>query len=326
MLAISEGCSMDLTEGKNMGTKPRIIIIAGGTGYLGRALAASFVACGDRVMILTRTPQPAQQSITFLPWDGQSRGAWYDALNGATAIINLAGRSVNCRYSAINRQAIYDSRLNSTRILGEAILACDQPPPVWLNASSATIYRHALDRPMDELTGDLGTGFSVDVCQRWEAAFFTSQTPQMRKVALRAAMVFGPGSGGVMDAFRNMVRCGLGGTMGNGQQFVSWIHLDDFVSSIDWLIEHETMEGPVNLAAPNPRTNADFMQILRLVCQQPLGLPATRWMLEVGAFFLRTETELLLKSRRVIPTRLLEAGFQFRYPDWYHAAESIMQA
>lgn len=309
-----------------MSTPSRTIIIPGGTGYLGRALASSFVERGDAVIILTRSPQPAQRGITFLPWDAQSLGAWQTAIDGASAIINLAGRSVNCRYNSKNRQAIYDSRLHSTRVLGEAIQACSNPPPVWLNASSATIYRYALDRPMDEQTGELGSGFSVDVCQRWEESLFSSPTPQTRKIALRAAMVFGSDRGGVMDPFRTLVRFGLAGTIGSGQQFVSWIHLDDFVRSIHWLIEHETIEGPVNLAAPNPRTNADFMRILRLVSRQPTGLPSTRWMLEVGAFVLRTETELLLKSRRVVSTRLLEAGFQFRYPDWYGAAESIIGA
>ncbi|MBV9792227.1 MAG: TIGR01777 family oxidoreductase, partial [Chloroflexi bacterium] len=236
----------------------------------------------------------------------------------------LAGRSVNCRYNAKNRQAIYASRLDSTRVLGEAIAQAANPPKLWINSSSATIYPDAYDRPMDEATGEIGSGFSVDVCQQWERTFFAAQTSHTRKVALRTAIVFGKGQGSPMEAYQMIVRLGLGGQQGSGKQFVSWVHLDDFIASIQWIIDHPELEGPINIAAPNPRTNADFMRILRLVSRQPLGLPATRWMLEIGAFFLRTETELLLKSRRAVPTRLLESGFQFRYPELYPALDNIV--
>lgn len=302
---------------------PRVII-PGGAGYLGRSLAQFFASQSYQVVILSRQPQPDQAGVRFLPWDGATVGDWASSFEGAAAVINLAGRTVNCRYNERNKQQIYDSRLRSTTAVGAAIAACDTPPPVWINASSATIYRDAYDRPMDEATGEIGAGFSVDVCQRWEQALFAADTPRTRRVALRAAMVFGTGRGGVMEAFHNIVRLGLGGTLGSGRQFVSWVHLEDFARSVQWLVEHEELAGPVNCAAPQPVPNAEFMRALRQVYRQPIGLPATRWMLEVGAFVLRTETELLLKSRRVVPGRLLDSGFQFRYPELRPALAQIV--
>jgi uncharacterized protein (TIGR01777 family) len=302
------------------------IIIPGGAGYLGRYLAAHFAAQGYAVGVLTRRPQPNHETVRYVAWDGATRGAWAAELEGAAAVINLAGRSVNCRYNAQNRQAIYASRLDSTRVLGDAIAACEQPPRVWLNASSATIYRHALDRPMDEASGEIGSGFSVDVCQQWERVFFESATPHTRKAALRTAIVLGKGRGGAMEPFRNLARLGLGGAMAGGKQYVSWIHIEDFARAVQWIVEHDELSGPINVAAPMPRTNADFMRVLRLACKQPLGIPSARWMLEVGAFMLRTETELLLKSRRVVPARLLQSGFAFHYPQLYDALRAIVTA
>lgn len=307
-----------------MSTDRRTIVLPGGAGYLGRSLAQFFVQQSYEVVILSRRPAADHAGVRYLAWDGATLGDWAHSFEGATAVINLAGRSVNCRYNAHNKQQIYESRLRSTAAVGAAIAACTRPPAVWINASSATIYRDAHDRPMDEATGEIGTGFSVDVCQRWEHALFSCATPYTRQVALRAAMVFGPGRGGVMEAFERIVRLGLGGTLGSGTQFVSWIHLADFARSVQWLIEHDELDGPINCAAPNPLPNREFMRTLREVCRQPIGLPATRWMLEIGAFVLRTETELLLKSRRVVPGRLLKSGFQFRYPELRPALEQIV--
>jgi hypothetical protein len=307
-----------------MTTHPRTIIIPGGAGYLGRHLAQFFAQQSYSVVILSRQPQPDRDDVRYLQWDGATPGDWARSFEAAAAVINLAGRTVNCRYNARNKRQIYESRLRSTAAVGAAIAACDQPPAVWINASSATIYRDAYDRPMDEATGEIGTGFSVDVCQRWEQTLFAAHTPQTRKIALRTAIVFGNGSGGAMEPFERIVRLGLGGKMGSGRQFVSWVHLDDFARSVQWLIEHDELAGPINCAAPHPLPNAAFMRTLRQVCRQPIGLPATRWMLEIGAFALRTETELLLKSRRVVPGRLLESGFQFRYPELRPALEQIV--
>lgn len=281
------------------------LVITGASGFLGRTLAAFF---GDATLV------------------SRANGGWERLpalLEGSDAVINLAGRSVNCRYNEANRAEIYASRLDTTRALGDAIAACTRPPKVWLNASSATLYRHALDRPMDELTGEVGTGFSVDVVQRWEQALAEAQTPQTRKVALRMAMVMGRERAGVFDAFRGLARAGLAGPMAGGAQYVSWIHAQDCCRAIAFLIENDTLSGGVNLAAPNPLPNREFLAQLRREVGMPLGLPTARWMLEVGAWLRQTETELLLKSRRVVPARLLKAGFTFQYPTWPDALKEL---
>jgi uncharacterized protein (TIGR01777 family) len=249
-------------------------------------------------------------------WDGASVDDWTRELDGAAAVVNLAGRSVNCRYNARHRAEILNSRVNATRAIGAAVAQCARPPAVWLNASSATIYRDARDRAMDEATGEVGEGFSVEVCRAWERAFFEAPAPVTRKVAMRLAIVFGPPPGGVFEVFERIVRRGLGGTQGDGGQFVSWLHLEDFCRAVEWLLAHGEVEGPVNLCAPNPLPNREFMRAFREAGGVRIGLPAARWMLEVGAFFMRTETELLLKSRRVVPGRLLAGGFHFHFTHW----------
>jgi uncharacterized protein (TIGR01777 family) len=311
------------------------IVIAGGSGQVGTLLARSFHQRGDNVIVLSRNPQPAPWQT--LPWDATTLGPWTEALNHSDVLINLAGRSVNCRYNAANRKAILDSRVLSTLVLHQAIASISHPPPVWLNASTATIYRHALaspqDRPMDELHGELGGNepgapdtwnFSITVAKNWEHAFFATETPRTRKVALRSAMTFSPNPTGVFDVFLGLVRHGLGGTNLPGTQFVSWIHETDFIRVIDFLIARSDLDGPINLASPNPLPNRDFLRILREEWGVPFGLPTTRWMLELGAFFLRTESELVLKSRRVVPTRLLDAGFTFTYSTWREAARELI--
>lgn len=314
----------------------RRLVIPGGNGYLGRLVADWFAKKGWTVAVLTRTkaagpsggtsPQAPTGPVQKLAWDGKSLGPWASAVDGADVVLNLAGRTVNCRYTAANKREIYASRLDSTRVVGEAIAAAESPPPLWLNAASATIYRHAEDRPMDEATGEHGTGFSVDVCQQWEAAFFAAPTPAgTRKVALRSAMVMGPGSDGVFGAFHGIVRKGLGGTLGKGTQYVSWVHIDDFCRALEFLIDAPArLDGVVNISVPNPVPNRQFMAALRRAAGVKIGLPATRWMLEIGAFFLRTETELLLKSRQVVPGKLSAAGFTFDHADWPAAAIDLV--
>jgi uncharacterized protein (TIGR01777 family) len=308
---------------------PRTLIIPGGAGYLGRHLAHYFTQHNYNVIILTRHPNPCAadtKDIHHLPWDGRTLGPWAAAFDNAHAVINLAGRTVNCRYTVKNKQEIYDSRLLSTAVIGRAIAAAKNPPKTWLNSSSATIYRDARDRPMDEATGDIGQGFSVDVCQKWEQALSDAQTPHTRKIALRSAMVFGPGKGGVFEAFHRLVKLGLGGTLGRGDQYVSWIHLTDFCRAVHFLLDQPALAGPINLASPNPVPNHQFMRTFRQACHKTIGLPATKWMLEIGAFALRTETELLLKSRRVIPTRLLQEGFTFTQPNLRPALDQILSS
>jgi hypothetical protein len=249
-------------------------------------------------------------------------------------VINLTGRSVNCRYNAANRAEMLESRVLSTRVVGQAIAQSVRAPRVWLQASTATIYAHRYDGPNDETSGHLGGreqnapsswNFSIDVASAWERALDEVATEGTRKIALRSAMTMSPDSGGVFDALLGLTRYGLGGTAGDGRQFVSWIHYEDFIAAIRWLIDHDDVEGVVNVAAPSPLPNADFMRLLREASGISLGLPAGRWMLEIGALFMRTETELILKSRRVVPGRLLRHGFEFKFPTWREASRDLYQ-
>jgi uncharacterized protein len=308
------------------------IVIPGGSGQVGQVLARHFHGKGHEVTVLSRRMVEAPWRVVV--WNGATPGDWVVALEGSDVCINLTGRSVNCRYTPANRREIFESRVMSTRLLNEVIVGLAKPPAVWLNASTATIYRHALDRPMDEFTGELGGGevgapdtwnFSIDVAKGWEQAFFSTATPRTRKVALRSAMTFSPDAGGVFDVFLGLVRHGLGGTTGRGTQYVSWIHELDFVRAVDWLIAEEGFAGVVNLAAPNPVPNREFMRALREAWGIGFGLPATEWMVEVGTWAMRTESELVLKSRRVVPGRLLEAGFEFRFAEWPEAARELVR-
>jgi uncharacterized protein (TIGR01777 family) len=312
-------------------TEPLRIVLAGGNGQIGTLLARHFHGCGHQVVVIARSVQPAPWRV--VPWDGATGGNWAGELERSDVLINLAGRSVNCRYTSENRRAIKESRVQSTLALGGAIAGLAHPPRLWMNASTATIYRHALDRAMDEDTGEIGGSerdcppswhFSIDVASSWEGAFFSATTPDTRKIALRSAMTMSPDPGGIFAELLRLVRLGLGGTAGSGKQFVSWIHGADFIRSIEFLMAHEEIDGPVNLAAPNPLPNRDFMRTLRQAWGTPLGLPAPRPLLELGAVFLRTETELILKSRRVVPGRLLRAGFEFQFPEWPDAAKDLV--
>lgn len=299
---------------------PARVIIAGGTGFLGQVLSAHLSQRGWEVIVLTRCPASAPGPVRYVGWDGRTEGDWCRLLEGAQAAVNLAGRSVDCRYHARNRRLILDSRLESTRVLGAAIARCAEPPPVWLNASTATIYRHTFGPPWDE-TGEIGAhpdakdAFSIEVAQAWERELEQANVPRTRKVALRTAMVLGLGRNSVFPVLRRLARLGLGGALAGGRQFVSWIHELDFCRAIEWLFTHDDLSGVVNVAAPNPVTNAELMRLVRRECGALFGLPAPRWLLELGAFFLRTETELVIKSRRVVPGRLLRSGFQFSFPE-----------
>ena len=306
------------------------IVIPGGSGQVGTILARALHQAGHEVIVLSRKPTNALWRM--VEWDAETLGGWTTELERADALINLAGRSVNCRYSAENRRLIKESRVRSTQILGEAIANVSQPPRVWLQASTATIYAHRYDAPNDEATGILGGSepnapdtwrFSIDVATSWERALNESVTPYTRKVLLRSAMTMSPDRGGVFDTLLTLVKYGLAGRSGHGRQYISWIHDQDFIRAIHWLIEHEELDGPINLAAPNPVPNSEFMRTLREAWGIAFGLPATKWMLEIGAIFLRTETELILKSRRVIPGRLLQSGFIFQFPTWVDAARDL---
>ncbi|MER6026104.1 TIGR01777 family oxidoreductase [Streptomyces sp. NPDC001851] len=306
------------------------VVLPGGTGQVGTILDRALTAAGHEVTVLTRRPERARQ----VGWDGATLGRWADAVDGSDVVVNLAGRSVSCRYTAGNLRAMMDSRVDSARVVGEAIAAAARPPRVWLQMSTATIYAHRFDAANDEATGVIGGSeagvpeywsYSVDIARNWERAQAEAPTPATRKVALRAAMVMSPDRGGVFDVLLGLARSGLGGPVAGGAQYVSWIHDEDFVRAVEFLIERDDIDGPVNLASPGPLPHREFMRALRAACGVPVGLPATRWMAELGAFALRSDTELLLKSRRVVPGRLREAGFEFAYRAWRPAAEDLVR-
>lgn len=306
------------------------IVIPGGTGQVGTLLARAFHGDGHDVIVLSRQPKPAPWRV--VRWDPSDPRGWPKELEGADVVINLSGRSVNCRYTKKNRDEILRSRVSSVQAVGQAIRNAKRPPALWLQMSTATIYAHRFDTANDETSGLIGGTepdapaawrFSIDVATAWERALDEIPTPGTRKVKLRSAAVLSPNPGSIFDTLLTLVRRGLGGTAGDGRQYVSWIHEVDFVRAIHWLIDREHLDGVVNLAAPNPLPNKEFMAVLRQAWGTSIGLPAAKWMLEIGAILLGTETELILKSRRVVPGRLLEDGFPFQYPEWPDAARAL---
>ena len=290
------------------------VVLAGGTGFIGKYLQEQFTENGYEVIIISR-------SSKHIPWNDTD--AIVNALEGAEMVINLAGKSVDCRYNERNKKAILESRTTTTKRIGESILKCKQPPALWINSSTATIYRHAEDRPMTEEGGEIGSGFSVNVAKEWERSFYQFQLPGTRQVALRMAIVLGK-NGGVMKPMVNLVRIGLGGKQGNGNQMFSWIHIEDVYRIILFLQSHPELSGTFNCSSPNPVTNKELMKTLRRAVGIKIGLPTPEWLLKFGAVIIKTETELILKSRWVIPERLLKAGFQFKHPVISEAVDSIL--
>ncbi len=307
------------------------IVIPGGSGQVGGILSRAFRAGGHDVVILSRA---GVSNARVVPWDGRTVGQWAAEIDGADAVVNLAGRSVNCRYTGANLKAMMNSRVESTRAMGLAIEKAARPPPIWLQMSTATIYAHRFDAPNDEATGRIGGGepgapsswtYSVEIAKAWERTQQEANTPGTRKVALRAAVVMSPDHDGIFDVLLRLTRFGLGGPIAGGRQFVSWIHDHDFVRAVEFLMGRDDIEGPVNLSSPHPLPQAAFMAAVRRAWGTRVGLPATEWMAALGAFFLRTETELLLKSRRVVPGRLLGNGFSFAFPEWPAAAGDLIE-
>ncbi len=306
------------------------IVIPGGTGQVGGVLTRALRLKGHEVVVLSRNGGANHgHSVT---WDGRTLGAWAREIDGCDAVVNLAGRSVNCRYTQKNLKQMLDSRVDSTHVVGLAIEQSKRPPRVWLQMSTATIYAHRFDAPNDE-QGPLGGGepgapdywrTSIDIAKAWERTQQEAATPGTRKVALRAAMVMSPDRGGILDVLLGLTRARLGGAIAGGRQFMSWIHDLDFVRAVEFLLDRDDFHGAVNLAAPNPLPQRDFMAALRRACGTRIGLPASRWMLEIGAFILRTDSELVLKSRRVVPGRLLGAGFSFAFPEWSAASIELV--
>jgi uncharacterized protein len=290
------------------------IVIAGGTGFTGKYLSQKFKGLGYEVIIISRQAE-------HINWNNTA--AIIAALENAEMLINLAGKSVDCRYNEKNKQEIFDSRINTTKALGQAVLQCKKPPPFWVNSSTATIYRHALDRPMTESTGEIGSGFSVNVATNWEKSFFDFKLTNTRQVALRMAIVLGK-NGGVIKPLKNLVRFGLGGKQGKGNQMFSWIHIEDLYNIIIYLQQHKELSGVFNTSAPNPVSNKTLMQLLRKHLKVAIGLPAPKWLLKFGAVLIKTETELILKSRWVVPEKLLQSGYQFKYQTVDAALKNIL--
>ncbi|MES2761822.1 MAG: TIGR01777 family oxidoreductase [Bacteroidota bacterium] len=298
------------------------LIIAGGTGFLGQALVSHFKDTFDSIVILSRSEKPSSGKVKYMKWDAATFGDWCQELEGATAIINLCGKSVDCRYTEKNKAIIFSSRLDSTKIIGEAIQKCKVPPALWINGASATIYSYSETEPRGEYSKEIGTGFSVEVCKAWEKVFNGFTLPATRKVNMRISMVMGR-TGGVFPVLLNLAKKGLGGTMGKGTQQVSWIHIDDLCNMVDWFIHDTNTNGIYNSVSPNPIVNRKMMRLFRKKVGMPIGLPATEWMLKIGALIIGTETELILKSRYSYPERALEEGFNFKYKTFEECLASL---
>ncbi|WP_369014330.1 TIGR01777 family oxidoreductase [Flavobacterium anhuiense] len=287
------------------------LLIAAGTGFLGQVLVNHFKNKFDEIVILTRGKSQTIDGIKYVNWNARTFTGWEKELENATVLINLAGKSVDCRYTKENKKEILWSRIESTKILNKAVLKCQNPPKHWLNSSTATIYRFSLDKQMDEVDGEIGNDFSINVALSWEKAFFKTETPNTLKTALRTSIVLGK-NGGAFIPLKALAKIGFGGKQGKGNQFVSWIHEDDFAHAVDFIIEKE-MSGIINIVSPTPIRNVDFMEKLRKAVGFPFGIPLNKFFLEIGSFIIRTETELVLKSRNVVPKRLLENGFEFKF-------------
>ncbi|WP_426493006.1 TIGR01777 family oxidoreductase [Hymenobacter sp. 102] len=298
-----------------------LMILAGGNGFLGRHLARHFRQLGYEVLTLTRRTKRFGE----VDWNGRTLGPWASKLEGSAVLINLAGKSVDCRYHAANKYAIVRSRTESTRVLGEAVAQCQNPPALWLNSSTATIYEHTTDEaPANtEVAGRIGRGFSEMVAQKWEAEFNLATVPHTRRVALRTAIVLGA-DGGALPVLTRLARWGLSTPQGTGQQWVSWLHVADFCRAVEFLVARPQLEGAFNLCAPEPLPNATLMGLLDRHYRPRWHLPQPQWLLEIGAFLLRTETELILKSRKVMPQRLLDAGFRFRFSSCQQAVADLL--
>ncbi len=304
--------------------KYKKIVLAGGNGYLGNVLANYYKDKTEEIVILSRREKQTEHNIRTVTWDGKTRGKWTAELVNADMLINLSGKNVNCRYTDKNKAEIIVSRVLPTELLGIVIQDLYEPPKLWINITSATIYRHAEDRPQDEETGEIGSGFSIDVCNAWETAFNKYETPKTRKVTLRMGIVLGR-EGSVFPRLLNLVKMGIGGMQGNGEQYVSWVHEHDAARSTEWFADNPELQGIFNCTAPIPIKNAELMHIIRKAYGTPIGLPAPEWLLEMGAIMIGTETELILKSRWVLPKRLLDSGFEFRYRNAEDAVKEILK-
>ena len=300
------------------------ILIAGGSGFLGKSIIKNLdLDQSIEFHVLSRKHRENIKNVHYHIWDGKTIGAWKVYVDQCDVIVNLAGRSVKCRYDEANKSQIYESRIDSTYILGEAIRHSSKPPKLWINASTATIYRHELERANDEYNGIVGKGFSVDVAKKWEETFYSAYTPFTRKIALRSAIVLGR-EAQVFKIYKNHIRLGLSGRHGPGNQMVSWIHELDFVHAIRHLILNDEASGNFNLSAPYAVSDKSFLSTFRKHMKREFAIPVPKWALTIGAFICGAETEMLLKSRWVYPKRLLDDGFKFSYPQLNSAIQDLL--
>ena len=297
------------------------IIIAGGTGFLGSSLRNKYSKEDTEIVILSRRSFSQKEgNISYVHWDAKTLGDWTSHLEGSTAIINLVGKSVNCRYTEENKKELIASRVDATAIIGKAISKSENPPKVWINAGSAAIFGDAGLVVKNE-NSTPGVGFSPQICKEWEQAFYETETPKTRKVFLRIGLVLQRG-GGILKPFLNLARFGLGGKIGTGEQYMSWIHEEDFANIIDWVIQEKSIEGILHCASPYPVTNKEFMKSMRSAVSMPFGLPNPGFLIRLGAVFIGTEPELVLSGRRVVSKILAENNFKFKYP---HLADAVHQ-
>lgn len=287
------------------------IIVAGGTGYLGNLLTNHFIKDKkNSIYILSRKHIINKVNITYLKWDGKTAGYWTKFLEGADVVINLVGKSVNCRYTKTNKAKIYNSRIDSTSLLCKVVQELKYPPKLFIQSSSATIYRHSEDKFMTEKLGEIGEDFSMDVCKKWESTFNAYQFKNTQKIITRTSIVIGE-NGGAFPIIKRLTKFGFGGKQGSGKQFISFITEDDFVNAIQFLIQ-QNESGIYNLCVPNPIRNINFQKKIRDKLHCFFGISTPKALLRLGAFFIGTEPELLLKSRKVYPENLLKKGFKFR--------------
>ena len=298
------------------------MVIAAGTGFLGTLLIDFFKESYQEIIVLTRGKSEQKNNIEYVHWNANSLTDWEMVLENADVLINLAGKSVDCRYTPENKAAILSSRIDSTKVLNEAVLKCENPPKHFINSSTATIYRHSEDKQMDEYSGEIGDDFSMNIAKSWEKAFYDVEIDKTLKTAVRTSIVLGK-NGGAFIPLKRLTQLGFGGKNGNGNQFVSWIHELDFARAISFIIE-KRLEGNINVVSPKPQRNVDFMRELRKAVGIPFGIPISENMLKIGAKIIQTEPELVLKSRNVIPKRLTENGFTFEYHNLEKAFKNLL--
>jgi len=299
------------------------LIIAAGTGFLGKVLVNHFANKCEEIIILTRGSSKTTHHVRYVHWDAKTLSGWEAELENASVLINLAGKSVDCRYTTKNKKEILSSRVDSTKILNEAVLLCKNPPKHWLNSSTSTIYRFSLDKQMTEKNGEIGNDFSMNVAKAWEKTFFETKTLRTLKTALRTSIVLGK-SGGAFLPLKRLTQCGLGGKQGNGNQLISWIHEKDFARAVAFIIEKELIDV-VNIVSPQPISNANFMSKLQKQLQIPIAISTPELLLKFGAKIIGTEPELVLKSRNVIPNKLINSGFEFEFNTLEETLKNVAQ-